>query len=140
MAAMRRVHSTGALASEWESHPRQAALPKQSFLPAVNEAHTETVRVKELERELLCSLKSKKSARKYLADLEEEREKAAAQTALLRTGKAAALFRDPAMVCRPNSCRYAPQQRQGKHQVRQGDGRGRMLSRVFLNGEWTYVA
>eukprot|EP00913_Durusdinium_trenchii_P035560 g33277.t1 len=35
----------------------------------------------------------------------------------------------------PNTWRYAKPQRQLKHQVMQGDGRPKMLSRVFLNGD-----
>mmetsp|Transcript_102918 Transcript_102918/g.291480 ORF Transcript_102918/g.291480 Transcript_102918/m.291480 type:complete len:87 (+) Transcript_102918:108-368(+) len=37
------------------------------------------------------------------------------------------------------TCHVAPHRRQLKHQMVQGDGRGRMLSRVFVNGQWVYA-
>merc|ERR1712146_837579 len=39
----------------------------------------------------------------------------------------------------PNALRFDLHQRQGRHQVMYGDGRARMLSKVYLNGEWIYA-
>mmetsp|Transcript_100655 Transcript_100655/g.194431 ORF Transcript_100655/g.194431 Transcript_100655/m.194431 type:complete len:87 (-) Transcript_100655:140-400(-) len=43
------------------------------------------------------------------------------------------------LAATPNAHRYPQHRRQLKHQVRHGDGRAHMLSRVFLNGQWTYA-
>ncbi|CAE8603750.1 unnamed protein product, partial [Polarella glacialis] len=104
----------------------------------------------ELEREKFGAKASRQAANKLKEYEEEQRQRAVALSALARSGKGK-LSPDPVAQgkANPNSLRFALQQRQHKHQVVQGDGRAKMLSKVFLNGamahevgvfEWIYAA
>ncbi|CAL1168987.1 unnamed protein product [Cladocopium goreaui] len=109
-------------------------LPFRSLAP-VNEAHTELVRVKEVKREEQLRLMSKRAFQAQQASAAEFR-RSMSEGLLKRAGQQATEVK----FQNPNTWRYAKPQRQLKHQVLQGDGRPKILSRVFLNGEWTYCA
>mmetsp|Transcript_143974 Transcript_143974/g.203698 ORF Transcript_143974/g.203698 Transcript_143974/m.203698 type:complete len:118 (-) Transcript_143974:85-438(-) len=116
----------------------EAKRPMAAFhFAPINEAHTELVRVKELKKEEQCRFLSKRAFQSQQAASADSRLKAAAEVALARCGS---VERQGNPFQNPNTHRYAKPQRQLKHQVLQGDGRAKMLSRVFLNGEWTYCA
>mmetsp|Transcript_26734 Transcript_26734/g.63646 ORF Transcript_26734/g.63646 Transcript_26734/m.63646 type:complete len:115 (+) Transcript_26734:67-411(+) len=102
----------------------------QFHMSEVNEAHTELVRVKELKREDQLRRISKKAFQ------DQQARRSASESALQRAGRKTL----QEQLQHPNTWRYDKPQRQLKHQVLQGDGRAKMLSRVFLNGEWTYCA
>eukprot|EP00434_Breviolum_minutum_P040728 symbB.v1.2.036206.t1/scaffold5056.1/size31392/2 len=118
---------------------RQQLVPCYRNLAPVNEAHTELVRVKEVKREEQLRLMSKRAFQAQQASTLELR-RSMSEGLLKRAGQQATEVTMATAFRRPNTWRYAKPQRQLKHQVLQGDGRPKMLSRVFLNGEWTYCA
>ncbi|CAJ1365977.1 unnamed protein product [Effrenium voratum] len=81
--------------------------------------------IRELKREDQLRRISKKAFQ------DQQARRSASESALQRAGRKTL----QEQLQHPNTWRYDKPQRQLKHQVLQGDGRAKMLSRVFLNGD-----
>uniref|UniRef100_A0A7S1WMI7 Uncharacterized protein n=1 Tax=Alexandrium catenella TaxID=2925 RepID=A0A7S1WMI7_ALECA len=137
MAAMRRAQSQGTLPMRLSTE--QVLLPWLGPPTAeVNEVHTMQVFEHAINKETVLRSRSRRAQREREAALAEARARMmkSSQSTLARSGAATAGASPPA---RPNE-RFGHQNRQLKHQMMQGDGRAKMLSRVFVNGEWIYAA
>mmetsp|Transcript_72594 Transcript_72594/g.212944 ORF Transcript_72594/g.212944 Transcript_72594/m.212944 type:complete len:135 (+) Transcript_72594:58-462(+) len=115
--------------------------------PAVNEVLSERVRVHDVMREKKLSLRSQETQRLRSEAHAEARQRCLSASAMARlrgtpgqasadgaSGAAGRAFKMPNAHC------YPQHQRQMKMQMRQGDGKAHLLTRVFLNGEWVYTA
>ncbi|CAD7965241.1 unnamed protein product [Amoebophrya sp. A120] len=84
--------------------------------------------------------KCRQSAEKKYAELIEKQQNHT-QATLLRTQSGTALKPAPeAWPEKPNAERYLTQNRFKRMTMVTQDGRGKLLSRVYLNGEWVYCA
>mmetsp|Transcript_31639 Transcript_31639/g.87347 ORF Transcript_31639/g.87347 Transcript_31639/m.87347 type:complete len:173 (-) Transcript_31639:217-735(-) len=113
----------------------------------VNEADCNKLRAEANAREKLLKSRSEAAFASYKARAEEDRQRALSQVALVRDRSRGVKEPPPSdhgpprhvALKNPNEFQFPRCQRQFKTQVVFGDGRAQLLTRVFLNGKWTYT-
>lgn len=136
VAARKEVNANDLrLRCRWTSHHSQQLWPDE----LVNEMGTETLRQHRNERDKLLKKRSEQAVKSHLAAAEGKQLRLESEIGVARAkqleeppGLAAKLAKNP-------NAHFALSQRHGRHMILCGDGRSKLLTRVFLNGSWTYA-